>query len=71
MEWISVKDRLPEHLEKILIVYEGSDNVLMANYKNGLVGMGFYVYYADGRMLIHTPVTHWMPLPEPPKNLLK
>lgn len=66
-EWISVKTKLPEHLEKVLVVYDGSDNILMANYKNGLAGEDFYVYYADGRKRTHTPVTHWQPLPEPPQ----
>lgn len=65
--WISVDDKLPEDLEKVLIVYEDSDNILMASYKNGLTGKDFYVYYADGRKPTHTPVTHWMPLPKPPR----
>lgn len=68
MEWISVRDRLPEHLEKVLVVYEHSDNILMANYQNGIMGKGFVVYYADGRKPTHSPVTHWAKLPEPPKQ---
>jgi aminoglycoside phosphotransferase family enzyme len=67
-EWISVKDRLPEHMDKVLVVYEDSDNILMASYTDGILGKGFSVYYADGRKPTHTPITHWMPLPEPPKQ---
>lgn len=68
MEWIKVTDRLPEHMEKVLIVYAHSNNILMANYQDGLLGKGFAVYYADGRRPTHSPVTHWQPLPEPPKS---
>ncbi len=54
-EWISVEDRLPDRDQKILC-------------HEPLVINGLYDW--DGASLIdHGPdVTHWMPLPEPPKN---
>ena len=57
-EWISVKDRLPEM----------GQEVLMFN------GYGMHVAYHDKaekewrwNILRFYAVTHWMPLPEPPK----
>lgn len=66
-EWISVKDRLPEEREDVLI------RVKCANYFNIEQG-----YYKGNNEWVNCwcsirneglyPVTHWMPLPEPPKN---
>ena len=74
MEWISVKDRLPEIDHEVLIIYTiGKDdnefNVYetarvdnVTEYSNGKV--------ADWRRDGYSSVkpTHWMPLPEPPKK---
>jgi len=60
MEWISVKDQLPKS-PKFVIAYK----------KNGLV-LGLY-FGADkefryGEISQTNQVTHWMPLPSPPKT---
>lgn len=58
-EWISVKDRLPDS-EMDILVYE----------KNiGPYGMSMSVISYDPKMFdpYWNNVTHWMPLPEPPK----
>ena len=55
MEWISTKDRLPE-LEKEVLVYDSFGNMYI-----GLITDGWKGLY----------VTHWMPLPEPPKDFNK
>ena len=62
-EWISVKDRLPE-----------DDATYLVYGRNGY-GIVFAVYYGDGEWLtcddltnITRFVTHWMPLPMPPKE---
>lgn len=64
--WISVKDRLPE-----------DDATYLVYGRNGY-GIVFAVYYGDGEWLtcddltnITRFVTHWMPLPEPPKEEAK
>ena len=60
-QWISVKDRLPENDEMKLITLWDCNSMRMAYYYeqelwicNGVDVTGF--------------VTHWMPLPEPPKE---
>lgn len=61
-EWISVDERLPEHLQKILI-YDEFQKMTVAT----------YIVYSKGGGDWSTPVringkiTHWMPLPEAPK----
>ena len=71
MNWISVKDRLPDDEEAVLI-YWGFD------FGKGLEGEE---YYAIAQYICSEPkpywsehdkdtmvVTHWMPLPEPPEE---
>lgn len=64
MEWISVKDRLPEIGERVLTLD-----------KRGRIGdreyyrfeSGFICFRPDG-LVPGKDITHWMPLPEPPKE---
>lgn len=59
-EWISVKDRLPKLFEDVL-TYDADEKIFI-NWLEELVdGIGYFAY--GGKL-----VTHWMPLPEPPKN---
>lgn len=63
--WISVEERLPENKKKCLI-YRESGTIKgfcfgRYNIKNGVWDCGVQ------NILIHG-VTHWMPLPEPPKE---
>lgn len=61
-KWISVDERLPEHKQNIMVL------------NDGVVGMCSYnmtyffdnIYYGNQETFGHN-VTHWMPLPEPPK----
>lgn len=63
-EWISVKERLPE------AYYGESDNVLVVDE----IGIRKILYFDGGCWCYPTgetydrKVTHWMPLPEPPKE---
>lgn len=64
-EWISVKDRLPESGEVIAFAAEYSEYLIgwLAETEDEDRGV---VCYGDGvEMWL---VTHWMPLPEPPKE---
>ena len=60
--WISVKERLPERSGKYLIV--AVDHGKIKHVTTSMFGKFFYM---TGRMT-HWKVTHWMPLPEPPKE---
>lgn len=54
-EWTSVEERLPEEFDNVL-VYDG---VVTVDH----ISVGGEWWYHN-----HDAVTHWMPLPEPPKK---
>ena len=58
--WIPVAERLPEDDDDVLIMSSGS------------ISMGYYSiyneYWADYINVYNSDVTHWMPLPEEPKE---
>lgn len=71
--WISVKDRLPESIINKVLVWLEHDDLI------GYIGFGHYEKYKGQEIwfdLEHSEafsvrgytVTHWMPLPEPPKE---
>ena len=75
-EWISVDDRLPENGQEVFVAY-------VFPFQNSLISKHFYsasIYYIDdGNGLVNRPhfenegfhgmrVTHWMPMPQPPKG---
>lgn len=72
-KWISVKERLPTSIvNKVLVWLEHED-------LNGYIGFGHYEKYKGQEIwydIEHNEafsirgyaVTHWMPLPEPPKE---
>ena len=63
-EWISVDDRLPEPWKQVLI-YSRYDFCESAFY----IGVpGKWRVTWNHEMLDADSVTHWMPLPEPPKG---
>ena len=61
--WIGVEDRLPEYYGRCLVVAEGLAGIFstMATF---MPPKAFVISDAGGQ----PPVTHWMPLPEPPKE---
>jgi hypothetical protein len=70
MNWISVEDRLPEGcnvgLNKLFIVAVGLPERTLFTYYAWFDGNEFYCSDFGGN--INSLVTHWMPLPEPPKE---
>ncbi len=55
-QWISVEDRLPEKRQWVAVW-------------NRVMGYDIDGIGDDGRWLLTTdPITHWMPLPDPPKE---
>ena len=75
MEWISVKDRLPE-IGHDKSYPDTSEHILMTNKK--IIYYGVYEKFRGGHCFIDydgndleddgIKITHWMPLPEPPKE---
>ena len=60
-EWISVKDRLPERNQNVLITREKPFHtyLLTAFQRDG-------VFHSNQDAIMLGKVTHWMPLPKPP-----
>jgi len=73
MEWISVKDRLPENDEYVLVYPYDSDHDIGAYYwpypdnKAGDKQGKWMNESQDGYKYPRFGITHWMSLPEPPK----
>ncbi len=69
-QWISVKDRLPEDGEHVLIWYEffryGAYNRMFQTYEIGYQFNGFWS--GVNPLGQKARVFAWMPLPEPPKG---
>ena len=70
-EWISVKDRLPENDDNVLVIVNGKYNNV--TFVNAMMIAAFcddeHVWFLNEYPdFVHANVTHWMPLPEPPKE---
>lgn len=71
MEWISVKDRLPEEHTDVLcrvpsVINQYGSLMVTASYNKEL--LCWIDYMGNEMMNAVTLVTHWMPLPEPPNK---
>ena len=65
MNWISVKDRLPNKQDDCLVWYESKftyPHIRTACY------LGDSFFSTGGIQHSNFTITHWMPLPEPPKT---
>ena len=62
-EWISVKDALPDHEDEVLVwnSYEGQNEI-------GKMICGKIHAYIDREFQEFDNISHWIPLPEPPKE---
>ena len=59
-EWININKETPEDDERCLV-----------HLSNGHICIGFYTsetFWSTGYYVNTLEVTHWMPLPEPPKG---
>lgn len=59
-EWISVEERLPEPKKWVLVFTRHMHHPVVCFYED--------VWYFLGGFFSKGQVTHWMPLPEPPKG---
>jgi len=60
--WISVEERLPEDEQWLLVWGHGQKIPTMMFRESGA--------WIDDQFEFHTTITHWMPLPAPPKEVL-
>jgi hypothetical protein len=79
-QWISVKDKLPENDEDVLVFAKGKNSganrVVITYIADSFYFGGTQIKYSDGPQwnspwqyfLEDYEITHWMPLPEPPKG---
>lgn len=68
MEWINVFDRLPEDTDDVLVIGDGWDGM---NWWRILFYESDAWHTIDGDIVdvkSQRRITHWMPLPEPPKD---
>jgi hypothetical protein len=63
MKWISVKDRLPEDWQEV-IVYSPDEDVQSGVFYSKISG---FQNDCNGRTIL-VNITHWMPLPELPSH---
>lgn len=77
MEWISVKERLPENDPNIRKHIDANFGCLTVLVYNGVVKQTNRYFCKESKMGLpktdgwewaSRDVTHWMPLPEPPKE---
>lgn len=67
MKWINTKHQLPESSSKVLVYTTDHSSchigIYLPKHKQ------WQMYYYDGLSNINDrEITHWMPLPEPPKS---
>lgn len=70
-QWISCKDKMPEDNTLVLFVYVSKNGVKSVHYgyHQTLKGLGSsWAKPSGGLQYCDDDVTHWMPLPEPPKD---
>lgn len=65
-DWVSIKDRLPKDGQDILVYLHNGEETRIApcNYDKG----AWYDCVMNCAVAISN-ITHWMPLPEPPKEV--
>ena len=64
-EWISVDDRLPRINVGVLVYTPRLKNIFEAFYK---VDGKWEIFSYRGGEILNDEVTHWMPIPQPPKG---
>lgn len=63
-QWISVDDKLPPNADRVLVATSDNSLLLLACYGS----FGKPAWHAPPSYEAFNTVTHWMPLPKPPKE---
>ena len=58
-KWISVDEKLPKKLERVILFDKNGFGAISGRYGD----MGWYL---EETLDLYANITHWMPLPEPP-----
>lgn len=66
-QWISCQDKMPEEYKTVL-VYEKDYGVMIGELEKKFFDTQYFITRKSGMILRTTEVTHWQPLPEPPKG---
>lgn len=66
MEWISVKDKLPDNEERVAVLYryKNKSRLTKWNAEYDIENKRWKTYHLDD-----CTIEYWMPLPEPPKDI--
>ena len=64
-EWVSVDDRLPRTNVGVLVYTPRLKNIFEAFYR---VDGKWEIFSYRGGEILNDKVTHWMPIPQPPKG---
>lgn len=70
-QWISCKDKMPEDNIMVLFVYVSENGIKSVHYgyHQTIKGLGSsWAKPSGGWQYCDDDVTHWLPLPEPPKD---
>jgi len=70
MDWIDVNDELPEIGEEVNVFTVKGIVTSLCRYIRHEGSLNFYWdnRYGGGCVHVQNSITHWMPLPEPPKT---
>ena len=74
MKWIPVTERLPEEEGRYLVYYGNGESPFVSSIRfapkdRKHIPKGWHRYdHEDGMITQNRYITHWMPLPEPPKE---
>lgn len=68
MDWVSVKDRIPESEKRVLAYCAKTKKMFVGFFWEGKYDKNWYLVGSKGRWYTATGVTHWAPLPEPPEG---
>lgn len=72
-KWISVEERLPEDNLNVLVYAIGNNEnsvIAMTSYTHNMYGYNIEGWCSPWQYFFYEyKITHWMPLPEPPKEV--